>query len=337
MTDVKLSLDQAHDLAMRCLRQAGCDERNARAVADTVIAAERDGAQSHGLFRLPGYLASLKSGKVNGQADPKADRISPGVVRVDGDMGYAPLALEVGREPLAEAARENGVAALAIVRTHHFAALWIETSALAEMGLAAFAFTAYMPAVAPAGGSKPFFGTNPMSFAWPRRDHPPMVFDQASAAMARGEIQIAARDGHDVPVGAGVDANGNPTTDPNAILGGGAQLAFGGYKGAALALMIELLVGPLIGEATSVEAGRRDSKDGGPPTSGELMLAIDPARFGAVGFEDHAEALFAELLSQDGVRLPGDRRHGNRQSTPQTGIAIPQALFDKIQTAVPRG
>lgn len=334
MSKVRISLEDGHDLAMKCLTAAGCDDANARAVADTVIAAERDGCHSHGLFRLPGYLASLKSGKVNGAAKPSVQQLAGGVVQVDGDMGYAPLALAVGREPLAAAARENGIAALSIVRTHHFAALWIETSALAEMGLAAFAFTAYMPAVAPAGGAKPFFGTNPMSFAWPRPGKPPMVFDQAAAAMARGEIMIAARDGHVLPPGAGVDAAGQPTTDPNAILNGGAQLAFGGYKGAAIALMIELLVGPLIGEAASPAAGRRDNKDGGPPTSGELLIAIDPARFGGKGdYAAQAEELFAELLAQEGTRLPGDRRYANRERTPQEGFEIPKDLYDKITAA----
>src|SRR5690606_13009975 len=117
-----------------------------------------------------------------------------------------------------------------------------------------FAFTSSSPYVAPAGGKRPFFGTNPMSFSWPRRNRPPMVFDQASSMMARGEIQIAARDGHEVPPGAGIDAEGRATTDPRAILEG-AQLAFGGYKGASIALMIDLLAGPLIGEVTSIETG----------------------------------------------------------------------------------
>lgn len=330
MSSVNLSVDQCHQLAFAALSANGCDEANANALAAVMSAAERDLCHSHGLFRLPGYIASLKSGKVNGSARPTVSRLAPGVVQVQGDLGFAPLAQEVGREPLAEAARANGIAALSIVRTHHFQALWYETAAVAELGLCAMAFTAYMPAVAPAGGSRPFFGTNPMAFAWPRPEGPPMVFDQASSAMARGEIMIAARDGHTLPEGAGVDADGNPTTDPRAILGG-AQLAFGGYKGAAIALMIELLVGPLIGECTSPEAARADNKDGGPPTGGELMIAIDPSRFGdPEGYLTHGEQLFAELLAQEGTRLPADRRYANRAVTAAKGVDIPQSLFDNI-------
>ncbi|MEM7207791.1 MAG: Ldh family oxidoreductase [Pseudomonadota bacterium] len=335
---IKMTLDQAHDLAVRALQSCSCDEENAHAVADTMIAAERDICKSHGLFRLPGYLASLKSGKVNGSARPTIERIAPAVVRADGHNGFAPLTLEQARGPLTECARDNGIAALSIVRSHHFAALWIEVCALAEMGLCAFAFTAYKPSMAPAGGNKPFFGTNPMAFAWPRKDKPPMAFDQAASATARGDIMIAAREGREVEPGFGIDADGNPTTDPNEILKG-AQLPFGGYKGSAIALMIELLIGPLIGERTSPESGRLDVEDGGPPQGGELMLAIDPTRFGnADGWEAQTEALFGELLEQEGVRLPADRRYQNREITARDGIEIVDSLYEKIlkDTGLPR-
>jgi delta1-piperideine-2-carboxylate reductase len=326
MTSVNLSVEQCHTLAFRALRANGCDEPNARAIADVMTAAERDQCHSHGLFRLPLYIGALKSGKVNGSARPTYEWLSPSVIQVQGDQGFVPLAQEVGRTPLVEAAHEHGIAALSIVRTHHFQALWYETSALAEMGLCAMAFTAFLPAVAPAGGAKPFFGTNPMAFAWPRKNRPPMVFDQASAAMARGEVMIAARDGHRLPEGAGIDAQGNPTTDPNEVLKG-ALLPFGGYKGAAIALMVELLAGVLIGEYTSPEAARA----GDPPSGGELMIAIDPKRFGdPEGYLDHGERLFEELLAQEGTRLPADRRYRNRAQTAQAGVNLPRSLFDTI-------
>lgn len=169
-----------------------------------------------------------------------------------------------------------------------------------------------------------------MSFAWPRKNGPPMAFDQASSAMARGEIMIHARDGHEVPDGVGIDANGNPTNDPQSILQG-AQLTFGGYKGSAIALMIDLLAGPLIGESFSAEAGRTDNGDGGPARGGEFILAIDPAHLGASSqYLDHAEQLFAELTEQDGVRLPGDRRLKARELTPTEGVHVPRALYDKL-------
>ncbi len=215
MTKAALTLSEVEELARLCLQANGCDEANADAVAATVTAAERDGSHSHGLFRMPGYVASLRSGKVNGRADPKAEVISPAVVRVDGDGGYAPLAHERSRPFLVERAREQGLAALALVNVHHFSALWVEVEALAGEGLVAFACTAYTPSVAPAGAREAFFGTNPIAFGWPRGDgRPPMVYDQATAAMARGEVMIAARDGHALPPGVGLGPDGQPSQDP---------------------------------------------------------------------------------------------------------------------------
>jgi delta1-piperideine-2-carboxylate reductase len=329
---VRLTLDAVRDLATRCLAAHGADEVNAAAIADTITRAERDGAHSHGLFRLPGYVAALDSGKVNGKARPRVEDLAPSVVRVHGDDGFAPLALATGRAPLAERARFQGLAALALTHTHHFAALWAEVEPLAEDGLCAFAFTAFKPSVVAAGGRTPIFGTNPMAFGWPRPGRDPMVFDQATAAMARGEVSIAARDGRTLPDGVGIDADGKPTNDPNEVLKG-ALLPFGGYKGSALAMMIELLVAGLIGERFSFEAAAADNNDGGPPRGGELMLAIDPARFGdAEGWAAHSEAFFDRLLADEGVRLPGDRRRRNRAKSLVEGVEVQAELHAKLES-----
>jgi delta1-piperideine-2-carboxylate reductase len=324
-------LDDVRALAIRCLQANGCDMANAAAVADVLHAAERDGAKSHGLFRLPGYVKSLRSGKANGHAAPYVEDLAPGALRVVGDGGFAPLSQQVGRQPLIDRARTQGLAALAINDVYHFQALWYEVEPLAEAGLCAFAFTAAFPYVTAAGGRRPIYGTNPMSFGWPRPGKSPMVFDQASSALARGEIMIAARDGHDVPPGTGIDADGQQTTDPKAILAGGAQLPFGGYKGASIAMMVELLAGALIGDKFSFEALAADPGDGGPPGGGEFILAIDPARMGdANGWAAHAELLFDQILSEEGVRLPAGRRHANRVTSATEGAAIPAALHDEI-------
>ena len=331
MERLAMSVDAVRALADAALQANGCDSENAGAVAKVVADAERDGCPSHGLFRIPGYVASLKSGKVNGRARPTIETLAPGAVRVKGHGGFAPLALQHGRAPLVERAREQGIAAEVLTDIYHFAALWTEVEPIVEQGIVAFAFTSYLPSVAPAGAKRAFFGTNPMAFGWPRGKNPPMIFDQASAAMARGEIQLAARDGHAVRPGAGIDADGNPTTDPVSILRG-AQLSFGGYKGSAIALMVELLAAGLVGEAFAYEAAQRDNKDGGPPRGGELLLAIDPARLGdAEQWLAHSERFFAELGGLDGARLPGDRRRANRAKSMADGVQVPAALVREIR------
>ncbi|NIV18224.1 MAG: Ldh family oxidoreductase [Woeseiaceae bacterium] len=330
MSEIGLTLEEVHSLAARVLRQNGCNGDNATAVADVITAAERDGCHSHGLMRLAGYVASLKSGKVNGQADPGVEKIAGAVLRVDGDRGFAPLALARGRKPLIEAAQTSGIAALALTDIHHFAALWTEIEPIAEAGLCALACVSYKPAVIPAGGSKPLYGTNPLAFGWPRANQPPVIFDQASAVMARGEVMLAAREGKQLPPGVGVDKDGRATTDPDEILDG-ALLAFGGHKGSSIAMMIELFAGALIGECFSFEAALRDNNDGGPPSGGELIIAMDPKLFGdSEGWAAHAEKLFAEIESQPGARLPSARRYRNRVETASAGITLSAKVHESI-------
>lgn len=311
MSTRELDLDEIYKLAYSALAACGANHDNADAVATTVTNAERDGALSHGLFRIPGYVATLKSGKVNGNADPKPEHVTPVIIRCDGQNGHAPLALARCKDALSRAAKEYGIAALALSRSHHFAALWPETEALAYEGLVALTCVSYTPMVAPAGGKTALFGTNPLSFAWPRPGGDPIVFDMATAAMAKGEVQIAARDGHSVPLGTGLGPDGEMTTDP-AEINKGVLLPFGGYKGSALALMVDLLAGPLVGETFSYETVERDKKDGGPPEGGQFVLAFSPDIMSGKDWVAQAEKFYAKLDTMEGVRLPGSRRHKNR-------------------------
>lgn len=314
MTTVSLTLDEVHDLARSCLLANGCDERNADAAARTIAAAERDGAVSHGLFRLPGYVASLRSGKVNGSAQPSETHLSPAAIRLDGDRGFAPLAIEYGVPKLAEAAATSGVAVLLIRNSFHFAALWPEVEALAAQNLVGLACTVHTPMVAPFGAAKAFFSTNPIAFAYPRPGRDPYVFDMATAAKARGDIGVAARDGHELPSGTGLDAKGNPTTDAKKVHDGGVILPFGGYKGSAISTMIELLAAGLVGDYFSYEAAKVDNGDGGPAIGGEFILAMSPEVLAGPEWAENSEAFLTELEALPGVRMPGQRRFGRRSS-----------------------
>ena len=331
MTNQVMSVDAIHSLAKDTLRKFGADNLNAGAVANIITMAERDGCVSHGLFRLPGYVATLKSGKVNGEARPTVTKLAPAVVQVNGHNAFAPTALQAGHPALIEAAKICGIAVMPLIGIHHFAALWTELEPVCEAGLAAFACTSYKPSVIPAGGKKALFGTNPIAFGWPRKDKSPMIFDMATSVMARGEVGVAARDGHTLPEGVGVDADGNPTTDPNEILKG-ALMTFGGYKGSSLSMMVELLAGAMIGESFSFEAAKRDNNDGGPPQGGEFMMAIDPSLVrGDDDWDKHAEGFFDKIYEQDGTRLPGDRRMSNRSKHDKNGVEVSNIILDKIR------
>ena len=329
---MRVSLEEVHRVIAAVLRVNGASADNAAAIARTVTAAERDDCKAHGLFRVPFYVRGLTDGKVNGTAVPQIQDISSGLARVDAQKGYAPLAIEVGIEKLREKAGASGIAAVAIADCYHVAALWPEVEWLAERGFVSFAFTQYMAFVAPAGGTQPIYGTNPMAFGWPRDSAPPLVFDQASSVTSRGELLIHQRDGKRIPVGWAIDEDGEPTSDPAEGLKG-AQLPFGGHKGAGIALMIELLAGPLFGAPLSFEASAMDPREAMPPLGGEFIIAIDPAHFHTDPKDpiSHAEKLFDRLLSQPGTRLPADRRYAARQESITKGVLVPRTLYEDFQ------
>ncbi|MEO8387965.1 Ldh family oxidoreductase [Polaromonas sp.] len=329
---IALSLSEVHQLALRVLTHHGLSGTHAEAIARVIVAGERDECHSHGVFRLLMCTRSLQDGKVSCHAEPKVTDRSAAIVVVDAQFGFSQLAFEIGSQHLALKARRTGIAALVINNCFHFSALWPEVESLAEQGLAALAMTPSHAWVAPAGGSRPVFGTNPMAFAWPRPGGHPYVFDFATSAVARGEIDLYRRSGRAIPPGWGIDATGAPSTDAATVLQHGAMLTFGGHKGSALSTMIELLAGPLIGDLTSMESKALDGDAGGTPCHGELILAFDPTFFSqgdARADQARAEQLFQAITDQ-GARLPSQRRFEARARSLAQGVRIPRALRDDV-------
>jgi delta1-piperideine-2-carboxylate reductase len=338
---VNLSLAEVQALAMEVLLSNGMAADHAHAVAAVVTAGQRDECHSHGLYRLIMCVNSLRDGKLVGDAKPVVSDVSAAVVRVDSNHGCSLLGFEIGSEILIEKCRKSGVALLAINNCFHFSALWPEVERLADAGLAALAMTPSHSWVAPAGGVKPVFGTNPIAFAWPRPGPFPFVFDFATSAVARGEIELYRRQGKKLPSGWGIDETGAPTDDPAAALRG-AMLTFGGHKGSALAAMVELLAGPLIGDLTSKESQQFDAGSSGIPFHGELIIAFNPPMLAAANLADasdaarnaqRAEAMFDSIVGQ-GARLPSQRRFEARLRSVDSGVFVPKTLLDDIRALI---
>lgn len=328
---INLSLQQVHDLALRALTDNGMAADHAAAIARVITQGQRDECHSHGLYRVLVCVRSLRSGKVDPAARPSLSTPAPSIVKVDAHHGYSLLAFEQGLPLLVERARHQGVAALVIRNCFHFSALWPEVEAIASHGLAALAMTPSHAWVAPEGGSQGVFGTNPLAFAWPRAGQEPFVFDFATSAIARGDIELHARQGKAIPLGWGMDADGQPSTDARAVLDGAMQ-TFGGHKGSALAAMIELLAGALIGDLTSADSLAFDGGAGATPCHGELLLAFDPQRFAGddlVASQQRAERLFDAITGQ-GARLPSQRRFAARKRSEAEGVWVEQSLLNDI-------
>ena len=317
-----LSLEALSALLEKIFLRHGTSAEVARVLAQNCAGAERDGAHSHGVFRIPGYVSTLQSGWVNGQAVPVVEDVASGFVRVDANNGFAQPALAAARELLVQKARSAGIAVLAIRNSHHFAALWPDVEPFAYEGLVALSVVNSMTCVVPHGADRPLFGTNPIAFAAPRAGGEPIVFDLATSAIAHGDVQIAARQGERLPQGMGVDSLGQPTTDPKAILEGGALLPFGGHKGSALSMMVELLAAALTGGNFSFEFDWNNHPGAKTPWTGQLLIVIDPDKAAGQSFAQRSQELVRQMHGVGLKRLPGDRRHHQRAKSLANGIEL---------------
>ncbi|WP_296746877.1 Ldh family oxidoreductase [Mesorhizobium sp.] len=334
-----LTTEALHERVEAIFSRAGLNPTQAGAIARAIVAGERDACKSHGIYRIEGALRTFKAGKVEPKAVPELlPPDAPAIVKVDAKGGFANPAFELGLPVLIERARKTGIAALAINNAVHFSALWVEVEALADAGLAGLAMCPSYATVAPTGGSRPLLGTNPFAFGWPRQGHPPYVFDFATSVAARGEIELHRRAGKQLPEGWAIDADGKPTTDPEAALAG-AMLSFGGHKGSAIGTMIELLAGAMLGDLTSYEALDLLGTTTLFPRHGELVIALSPEAFaaGRPGSPfSRAEALFEAILGQ-GARLPSQRRFSAREKSERDGISLTPQEVEQLDRFLERG
>ncbi|MFQ6575831.1 Ldh family oxidoreductase [Pseudomonas sp. UM16] len=318
-------------LLQRIFVRHGCSEAVASALAFNCTSAQRDGAHSHGVFRIPGYVSTLASGWVNGQAVPEVEDVASGYVRVDAKGGFAQPALAAARGLLVEKVRSAGIGVLAIHNSHHFAALWPDVEPFADEGLVALSVVNSMTCVVPHGARQPLFGTNPIAFAAPCAGHDPIVFDMATSAMAHGDVQIAARKGEQLPDGIGVDNEGEPTRDPQKVLDGGALLPFGGHKGSALSMMVELLAAALTGGHFSWEFDWSQHPGAKTPWTGQLIIVIDPSKAAGNCFADRSHDLVRQMQSVGLQRMPGERRYRERELSARQGVTVTVQELEQLR------
>jgi (2R)-3-sulfolactate dehydrogenase (NADP+) len=306
-------------------------EANARSVACALTQAEIDGQKGHGLSRLPSYAAQARAGKVDGHAVPSLRQTRPSVLMIDVGNGFAFPAVDLAIARLPAVAAGTGIAAAGFTRSHHFGVVGRHVERLAEAGLIALAFANTPKAIAPWGGRRALFGTSPVAFAAPQRAAPPLVVDMALSQVARGKILTAAQRGEPVPADWAVDADGRPTTDAQAALRGALQ-PIGGPKGAALALMVEMLAVALTGAQFGFEASSFFDAEGPAPGVGQLLLVADPGAFaGREAFLDRAAALTRMIEADAGARLPGTRRLALRAQAQREGLVVDAQLLAQAQ------
>ena len=320
-------------LAAAAFERAGADPVIARRVARALVAAERDGQGGHGLSRVPSYAAQVRAGKVDGRAEPRVERQAPGLLRVDACHGFAFPALDAAIAALAPLTRQQGVAAAAIHRSHHAGQLGPHVERLAGEGLVALMVSNTPGAMAPWGGRTPLLGTNPIAFAAPREGTEPLVIDLSLSAVARGKVMAARRRGEPIPEGIALDAEGRPTTDPAAAMAG-TMLPAGGAKGAALALMVEVLAAALTGARLAGEASSLFDDRGDPPGLGQTIIAVDPAASSGGAFPATLERLARAVEAEEGARFPGA---GRRERRARSEIDVDDAVLADLRSLAQGG
>jgi (2R)-3-sulfolactate dehydrogenase (NADP+) len=317
-----LSLNDIEATTFQALSGHGADDWIAHAVADAVRKAEAVGNRICGLYYLESYCQQLTSGRVDGRVAPVVTRLKPGVVEVDAGFGFAQPAFARGLPEAIAAARACGTASLAICHAHTCTSLGYFTAQIAQAGLIGLGLTNASPIVAPPGGKSRVIGTNPIAFAVPDgQGGIAMQFDQSTTTVALGKITMAKAAGERIPEGWAIDADGAPTTDPEAALAG-SLVSMGGYKGWGFGLMAELLAAGMTGGTVSRNVKPLKAPTGAPHDLGQYYLLIDPDVSGA--FFDRM-ALVAE-----GVALDPDARMPGQNTRPAEYVDVPDSLWEMV-------
>jgi (2R)-3-sulfolactate dehydrogenase (NADP+) len=325
----QLSRETLTELTTRALKRAGASKAMAQATAQALVAAEAEGLSGHGLSRVALYCRHLREGRALGKAKPKVIRRQGATALVDAGGGLAFLACALAVKEAIARAKRNGVSFVGVTNSHHMGALAYHLAPAAQAGMVGLAFSISPSAINAWGGTRAFYGTNPIAAIFPRRNAEPLVVDLSLTEVTRGKIMVYANEGKPIPPGWAVDKDGNPTTDANAALAGSLN-AIGGVKGAALALMVEVLCVALTGAAFSFE---NDSyfEPGNKPRIGHAILAIDPAALaGSESYFSRLEVMIAAMLRDEGVRLPGVRRQKMAAAARSQGMQISDAQVSEL-------
>ena len=329
MATKHFSRSELTELAVKAFLANDVSEENARDVAEALIAAEADGQKGHGLSRLVSYCGQAKSGKVKGRAIPLAEKVGLAAVRIDAGHGFAFPAMKLAVSSLAKLAPETGIALAAVTKSHHCGEAGYHVEALARKGLVGLLFANTPKAMAPWGGSRGVFGTNPIAFAAPRAENKPVVIDMSLSKVARGKVMVAHQKGESIPEGWALDADGKPTTDPEAAMDG-TMLPMGGAKGSALVLMVEIMAAALTAANFGFEASSFFAAEGPAPGVGQLLIAIDPMGISGGDYFFRLETLLGAILEQEGTRLPGYRRFELRKKADEQGFDLDEAQYQQI-------
>ena len=304
---LKVTLSEIEATVNTALERHGASPWIAAEVARAVRKAEAVGNLICGLYYLESYCKQLQNGRVKGDVEPVVTRPRPGAVRVDARFGFAQPAFARALPEAVAAARDCGVASLAVGHAHTCTSLGFFTEQIALEGLIGLGMTNASPIVAPPGGKTRVIGTNPIAFSVPDGEGGlAMQFDQSTTTVALGKITMAKAAGEKIPEGWAVDIEGEPTTDPEEAITG-SLISMGGYKGWGFGLMAELLAAGLTGGVVSRDVKPLKALEGPPHDLGQYYLLMDPGVSGE--FFKRLQQVDGAVALDKGARMPGQGKH----------------------------
>jgi LDH2 family malate/lactate/ureidoglycolate dehydrogenase len=331
---MKLTTEELASLAIELLVKNNVPESAARTCAAVLVDAELEGLSSHGIMRLPIYLAAIKRGQLDPFGQVLITQTGAATAAADGGNTLGQVVSVAAMDAAIELARDAGIGMVTARNSNHNGAASYYVQMATEQGLIGISATNSPPGIAPWGGKEPYLGTNPIAFGFPTKGDP-VIIDLSLSVVARGKVIQAAKAGKPIPAGWALDKDGNPT-DAQAALGG-AMLPLGGAKGFALALAVEILAAVVGGAAFGSHVVSILEENTEPANVGHWFMVIDPARFGVPEvFLDNLETLLSELktipLAQGHaeIRIPGAQRAATRRRLLSDGIQIPDELYNSL-------
>ncbi len=330
-----ITFEQEKSIIRALLQHIGANEQEANVTAEVLAEGDLRGFASHGLLRFPYILRALKRGTIVPNAKVRVVRETPATALIDGGHGLGhPVALRAMQLAI-EKAKKQGIGAVGVYNSNHFGIAGYYAELAVREGLVGMMTTTTDALVHPWGGVEPMLGTNALAVGIP--NDPPILLDMAMSVAARGKLVKAMKEGKSIPENWAIDAEGNPTTDPKKALKG-ALSPFGGVKGYGLALVLEVLAGPLVGAAAGKEVVGTLEPIQGFSTKGDFMIAIDPAAFGSVeDFKKRVQGFVAQLKSSrraPGVKeilLPGEPEFQTREKRLREGIPIADEVWSELE------
>ena len=318
----------AYNLAKEKLIKSGCSEDNTYGIIDGILDAEFSGIKSHGFHYLPIYCNHLKIGKIKGKAAHSYEKISNSAIKVNADNGFAHSAINIGLPLFFEMCTKEAISCMSVYNSYNCGVLGFHTKRIAEKGFIGLGFTNAPASIAPLGGVKPVVGTNPFSLAVPFDGRAEIIIDQSASVVAKSEISVRAKTGEPIPEGWAFDSEGRTTTDAQAALKG-TMAPSGGYKGFGTGLLVEIFTACIAGGNLGTQASSFAGEDGGPPSTGQFFIAIDPEKFNST-YKESIKSLIDSIIEQEGARLPGSKRQTAFQQNQNQDIEITDQLLERI-------